>query len=56
MTVLQIYITRNYCYQIVITDKSITVIPTTEIGLFKVQSDCIVFIDLAQRKFAMYSY
>ena len=35
---------KKILYQIVITDKSITVIPTTEIGLFKVQSDCIVFI------------
>ena len=46
MTVLQIYITRNYCYQIVITDKSITVIPTTKIGFLKVQT-VIVSMDLA---------
>ena len=41
MIVLQIYITRNYCYQIVITGKSITVIPTTKIGLLKSDCNCL---------------
>ena len=47
MTVLKIYITRNYCHQIVITDKSITVIPTTKIGFLKYRVTVIVFMDLA---------